>query len=36
VEQKLAQMLARNPARMDYQHKYEDIVAVYTVSRLRQ
>jgi type I restriction enzyme, R subunit len=24
VEQKLAEMLARNPARMDYQRKYED------------
>jgi type I restriction enzyme R subunit len=29
VEQKLAEMLARNPARMDYQHKYEEIVADY-------
>jgi type I restriction enzyme R subunit len=29
VEQKLAQMLARNPTRMDYQRKYEDIVADY-------
>lgn len=29
VEQKLAQMLARNPTRMDYQQKYEDIVADY-------
>jgi len=29
VEQKLAEMLARNPARMDYQRKYEDIVADY-------
>ena len=29
VEQKLAQMLARNPARMDYQQKYEEIVADY-------
>jgi type I restriction enzyme, R subunit len=29
VEQKLAQMLARNPARMDYQRKYEEIVAGY-------
>src|SRR5260221_2813593 len=27
VEQKLAEMLARNPMRMDYQSKYEDIVA---------
>jgi type I restriction enzyme R subunit len=29
VEQKLAEMLARNSARMDYQRKYEDIVADY-------
>ena len=29
VEQKLAQMLARNPMRMDYQRKYEEIVAGY-------
>ena len=29
VEQKLAEMLARNPLRMDYQQKYEDIVADY-------
>lgn len=29
VEDKLAQMLARNPARMDYQRKYEEIVADY-------
>jgi type I restriction enzyme R subunit len=29
VEQRLAEMLARNPARMDYQRKYEDIVADY-------
>ena len=29
VEQKLAEMLARNPMRMDYQRKYEDIVANY-------
>lgn len=29
VEAKLAQMLARNPTRMDYQQKYEDIVAAY-------
>ena len=29
VERKLAEMLARNPARMDYQRKYEDIVADY-------
>ena len=29
IEQKLADMLARNPSRMDYQQKYEDIVAEY-------
>ena len=29
VEQKLAEMLARNPSRMDYQQKYEEIVAGY-------
>jgi type I restriction enzyme R subunit len=29
VEQKLAEMLARNPARMDYQRKYEEIVGDY-------
>jgi type I restriction enzyme R subunit len=29
VEQKLAAMLARNPARMDYQRKYEEIVSDY-------
>lgn len=29
VEQKLAEMLARNPSRMDYQRKYEAIVADY-------
>ena len=29
VEQKLAQMLADNPSRMDYQQKYEEIVADY-------
>ena len=29
VEQKLAQMLAINPLRMDYQQKYEEIVADY-------
>jgi type I restriction enzyme R subunit len=29
VEQKLAAMLALNPTRMDYQRKYEDIVADY-------
>ena len=29
VEQKLAEMLTRNPSRMDYQQKYEEIVADY-------
>ena len=29
VEEKLAQMLALNPSRMDYQQKYEEIVADY-------
>ncbi|XSG83890.1 MAG: type I restriction endonuclease subunit R [Methylohalobius sp. ZOD2] len=29
VEAKLAEMLARNPTRMDYQQKYEEIVAAY-------
>jgi type I restriction enzyme R subunit len=29
VEQKLAELLARNPMRMDYQRKYEEIVADY-------
>ena len=29
MEQKLAEMLARNPSRMDYQQKYEEIVAEY-------
>ena len=29
IEQKLAEMLARNPRRMDYQQKYEQIVADY-------
>ena len=29
VEQKLAEMLARNPSRMDYQQRYEEIVADY-------
>ena len=29
VEQKLAEMLARNPSRMDYQQRYEEIVAAY-------
>ena len=29
VEQKLSEMLARNPSRMDYQEKYEEIVAGY-------
>ena len=29
IEQKLAEILARNPLRMDYQRKYEEIVADY-------
>jgi type I restriction enzyme R subunit len=29
VERKLAEMLARNPTRMDYQRKYDEIVADY-------
>ena len=29
VEERLAEMLARNPSRMDYQRKYEEIVADY-------
>jgi len=29
VEQKLVEMLARNPSRMDYQQKYEEIVGDY-------
>lgn len=29
VEQKLAEMLARNPMRMDYQRKYDEIIAGY-------
>ena len=29
IEQKLAEMLAQNPARMDYQQRYEEIVADY-------
>ena len=29
VEKKLAQMLARNPMRMDYYKRYQDIVADY-------
>ena len=29
VEQKLCEMLAQNPSRMDYQQKYEEIVAEY-------
>ena len=29
IEQKLAEMLARNPSRMDYQQRYEEIVVAY-------
>ena len=35
VEEKLAQMLARNPTRMDYQQKYEEIVADYNCEKDR-
>lgn len=35
VEQKLADMLARNPMRMDYQLKYEEIVAAYNSEKDR-
>ena len=35
VEQKLAEMLARNPIRMDYQRKYEEIVAYYNQEKSR-
>ncbi|MEM5387874.1 type I restriction endonuclease subunit R [Paraburkholderia phymatum] len=35
VEQKLAEMLARNPSRMDYQRKYEEIVADYNQEKDR-
>ena len=35
VEQKLADMLARNPSRMDYQRKYEEIVAYYNQEKSR-
>ena len=35
VEQKLAEMLARNPRRMDYQLKYEEIVAAYNAEKDR-
>lgn len=35
VEQKLAEMLARNPKRMDYQRKYEEIVAGYNSEKDR-
>jgi type I restriction enzyme R subunit len=35
VERKLADMLARNPTRMDYQRKYEEIVAGYNSEKDR-
>ena len=35
VEKKLQEMLARNPARMDYQLKYEEIVAAYNSEKDR-
>ena len=35
IEKKLAEMLARNPMRMDYQIKYEEIVAAYNSEKDR-
>jgi type I restriction enzyme R subunit len=35
VEQKLAEMLARNPTRMDYQLKYEQIISEYNQEKDR-
>ena len=35
VERKLAEMLERNPSRMDYQQKYEEIVAAYNREKNR-
>ena len=35
MEQKLAEMLARNPSRMDYQERYEEIVAAYNREKNR-
>ena len=35
MERKLAEMLARNPMRMDYQYKYEEIVAEYNCEKDR-
>ena len=35
VEQRLAEMLARNPSRMDYQQRYEEIVAAYNREKHR-
>jgi type I restriction enzyme R subunit len=35
VEHKLAEMLARNPSRMDYQRRYEEIVADYNKEKDR-
>ena len=35
IEQTLAEMLARNPSRMDYQQKYEEIVAAYNREKNR-
>ena len=35
VEQKLADMLARNPMRMDYQLKYDEIIAAYNSEKDR-
>jgi type I restriction enzyme R subunit len=36
VEQRLAAMLARNPTRMDYQRRYEEIVAGYNQEKDRR
>jgi type I restriction enzyme R subunit len=33
VEKKLAQMLARNPLRMNYEKKYQEIIAAYNQTR---
>jgi type I restriction enzyme R subunit len=35
VEEKLAQMLARNPARMNYEKKYQEIIAAYNQDKDR-
>jgi type I restriction enzyme R subunit len=33
VEKKLAQMLASNPLRMNYEKKYQEIIAAYNPTR---